>query len=102
MTLIREFVRIEQTIRGQTTDYYLSDEFKSFQIPRDRWHSWDQQQRSRHLSLFYNVSKETLIRSTDGTKTSEPSKTKGKKIGQRKRKVAAKMFTPKKFKYSQN
>ncbi|GFO24338.1 hypothetical protein PoB_005084300 [Plakobranchus ocellatus] len=67
--------------------FVLVDEYQKFGVPKDVWYFYSGKQQRRHMKKFANTTKECLIRSTNSEKVVVEPKHKGKKQGQRKRKV---------------
>ena len=68
-------------------EFLLVDEYKRFAVPRDLWYSYSEERRKRHFKKFSGTPKEMLVRSTNLKKVAIEPKHKGRKPGQKKRKV---------------
>ncbi|GFN94267.1 hypothetical protein PoB_002077300 [Plakobranchus ocellatus] len=68
-------------------EFVLVDEYPRFGVPKDVWYSYTGKQQKRHMKKFAFTTKERLVRSTNSEKVVVEPKHKGKKQGQRKRKI---------------
>jgi len=92
-----QYREVKRAICG-VGEFFLTDEFSKFAVPRDHWYDQTDKQREKHYQKFQNSAKEVIVRSTNMTKVAVEAKHKGRKPGQLKRKATAKTSsTPKKI-----
>ena len=95
---MHQYAEAERAICGKG-EFMLGPGFEKFLVQHVKWHNMPRQSKEKKLRKFLKTPMlvdSGLIQSTDGETTSVVPTSKGKKPGQRKRKVSAKTRTPSK------
>ena len=85
-----QYKEIKRSLIG-LGDYVIDDQFKEFTKDSDTWLQYTTDQRNSHFARFQRKIKEInpkVTRTTDGTRTVLTPSHRGKKPGQRKRKIS--------------